>query len=235
MSTAGDIILRAFREGQITPLVSTPSSSEQAEALPLLNSVFLRTLGTKAGTELRDLNIGGQFDRSQLVSQWVPQNARLVCNLGTGTTLKLDPCPYEGQRVAVADASANFATHNLVLDGNGRQIEAAATKTLNASGSDLQWLYRADIANWTLITLLTLIDAMPFPEEFDDYFTIKLAMRLFPRNGIRLAQESAAMLSEAERAMKARYRKPRRVQELDTLPRHGGLTQPYGNGSTPFW
>ncbi len=217
MSLAADIIGRAYREGQIVALVATPSDLEQAEALSLLNILILSVLGNEIGQELHDLNVGGAYDQSQFLSCGVPQNTRLILNLGSGKTLKLDPRPYDGQRLGIADVANNLSTYNLLLDGNGRNIEGSSSLTLSASGIMRQWLFRSDTGNWAVVTDLALTDTMPFPEEYDDYFTIRLAMRLFPRNGIGTTQETVQALQRSERQLKARYRRPRPPQELGTL------------------
>jgi hypothetical protein len=55
---------------------------------------------------------------------------------------------------------------------------------------------------------------MPFPTEFDDYFIIALALRLAPRHSARLGPDSVAMLERARSQIRARYRKPRPVQDM---------------------
>lgn len=239
MTLASDIITRAYRESNLVTLAAGETTAQQTEALPLLNEQILSAIGFEAGAELRDLNIGGEFDQSQVAAQFVPANARLVLNLAAATTLKLSPCPYEGQRLAVADAAGNLGTNNLVLDGNGRQIEAAATLALSTNGTVRQWLYRADTANWVKLTELATSDAMPLPVEFDSFFTTRLAMRLNPRYGQAIKQETLNELARIEGKLRARYRKPRPHQDMDTLSllngRRSGLTQGYTNGGTQFW
>jgi hypothetical protein len=217
MTLASDIILRAHRESNLIPLVAVPNANQTAEALPLLNEQFLGALGFEAGNDLSDLNIGGQFDQSAYCAQWVPANARLVLNLVGATTLKLYPQPYEGQRLAVADAANNLAANNLTLDANGRRIEGGATVVLNVNGDARQWLYRADTANWVKITALAAGDTMPLPQEFDSFFTTRLAMRLNPRYGQSLSQATVAELARIEGKLRARYRKPRPVHDMGTL------------------
>lgn len=193
------------------------SSTQETEALTLLNSILPATLGFAAGEELRDLNIGGEFDQSWAADCHVPENTRLVLNLSAARTVELSPWPYEGQRFAVADAGANLATYNLIVDGNGRRIETTATVTLSTSSLSRQWFYRGDTANWQRLDGLVAADTMPFPTEFDDYFIILLAMRLNPRHGRDLAQASAAYLGTMTTQMEARYRRPRPVQDWGSL------------------
>lgn len=214
MTLASEIITRAFRRSQLIAIVSSPSSAEQTEALSLLNPIILAALGNEVGTELSPLNYGGEFDRSALCSFCVPENARLVLNLGAAVTLNLHPQPYEGQRLAIADAGNSLGTHNLTLDGNGRNIEGAATLTLSTNGTTRQWLYRDDTANWVKITDLALTDNMPLPEEFDRYFINKLATELNPQNSVTTTPEVVAAMQEAERKIRARYRKPRPRQDM---------------------
>src|SRR5512139_3133469 len=127
----------------LTAIVGSPTSAEQTEALRLLNRLILSTVGNGAGTELSDLDIGGENDLSSYISGGVPDDCRLVV-IDATSEVDLDPSPYEGQRIAVVDAGAGFATNNLVLNGNGRRIEGAASVTLSTDDLDRQWLYRSD-------------------------------------------------------------------------------------------
>ena len=233
MTLASAIITRAYRRTNIIPLVATPSTAQQTEALDMLNPIILSTIGYEAGQELRDLNIGGDYDQSQSVATWVPENSRLILNLSSAETLNLDPQPYEGQRLAFADAGNNLATYNLTLDGNGRTIEGSATLTLSTDGGTRQWLYRADTANWVKINTLAASDEMPLPGEFDPYFVAMLAMELNPSYGLGMTAESQAVLSRTRAQIQARYRKPMRRNEpmLGLLHQRRGY---YSETSTAF-
>lgn len=224
MTLASDIITRAYRESNLVTLAAGETTAQQTEALPLLNEQLLAALGFEIGSEISDLNIGGDYDQSSYCSSWIPANARLILNLSAAATYKLDPQPYEGQRLAFADAAANLATNNLTLDGNGRQIEGAATLTLSTNGDARQWLYRADTANWVKITALVAGDTMPLGQEFDSFFATRLAMRLNPRYGQSLSRETLAELTKIEGKLRARFRKPRPVQDMPTLTSRRGAS-----------
>lgn len=228
MTLASDIIQRAYRESNLIPMTATASDNQVGEALPLLNEQLLSALGFEAGSELSDLNIGGAYDQSAHCSLWVPENVRLVLNLTAATTFKLHPHPYEGQRLAAADAGNNLATDSLTLNGNGRLIEGAPTVTLSTSGDARQWLYRGDTANWVKIAALASTDAMPLPQDFDSFFTTRLALRLNPRYGQQLSQLSLAELTKIEGKLRARYRKPRQRQDMP----HGFLGSRRGGSGT---
>jgi hypothetical protein len=129
VTLASDIITAAYRESNLIPLVATPSTAQQTEALNRLNPLILSTVGSEAGSELSDLPIGGEFDRSDLVSNGVPRNARLIVNLSGARSINLDPCPYEGQRVAIADAGANFGPHR-GIGGGGRYAATPGVRRL---------------------------------------------------------------------------------------------------------
>lgn len=234
MTLASDIITRAYRESNLIPLVAVPNANQQNEALPLLNGQFLAALGFEIGTDLADLNIGGAFDQSALCSQWVPANLRLVLNLSAATTLKLHPQPYEGQRLAFADAGNNIAASPLTLDANGRLIEGAKTVLLNTNGDSRQWLYRADTASWVKITALIATDAMPLPQEFDSFFVTRLAMRLNPRYGQQLSDLTVKELTTIEGKLRARYRKPRPLQDTSPLGLMGQRNGAFGLGQADF-
>ena len=147
MTLVSSIIQKAFRETNLIPVGQSPTTNQQNEALDLLNSVVLSSVGNEIGDDFQDINIGGDFDQSTICSEFVPYGARLVLNLSANTELALDPIPFEGQRLSFIDAGNNLSTYSLTLDGNGRNIEGSTSLVLNTDGDSRQWLYRADIGN----------------------------------------------------------------------------------------
>lgn len=219
---ASDAIKAALREGNLISISATPTDAQNTEGLTLLNGILAATPGWAAGGELADLNYGGTYDESAVTTTYLPADVRLVLNLSAAASLNLHPKPYDGQRLALVDSGNNLATYNLVLSGNGRTIEGAATLTLSTSGSTRQWLYRADLGDWKRLTDLVLADSLPFPSEFDQYFAVLLAMRMNPRYGQELQQGSALWLEQMSNQLEARYRKPRPPAELGTAGLLGG-------------
>lgn len=206
MTLVSQIITDAYRESNIIPLGASPNTNQDAEALRRLNVIVLSTIGNEAGDELIDINIGGEFDQADMFPDFVPENARLVLNLEEATELNLHPHPYDGMRLALIDVGSNLATYNLTLNGNGRNIEGASTLVLSTDDVSFQWMYRADLGNWVLLTELETSDELPFPLEFDDYFVTYLATRLNPKYGQILPPESYAALQRMRSQIRARYR-----------------------------
>jgi hypothetical protein len=68
-------------------------------------------------------------------------------------------------------------------------------------------MYRADTGNWVKIEELEDTDEMPFPVEFDDYFTQMLAVRLNSRYGQAMSADGAMMLRRWRSAIRSRYRR----------------------------
>jgi hypothetical protein len=92
---------------------------------------------------------------------------------------------------------------------------------LNTNSDNRQWMYRADIGQWVKITTLLYTDAIPFPQEFDDYFITMLAMRLNPRYGQTLADESQEVLKRSRSLLRDRYHAYRQIRpDLDTRGFH---------------
>lgn len=217
MTLASSIITDAYRESNLIPMGNAPTTNQQTEALGRLNTIVLSTVGYEAGDGLDDLNIGGSYNQSALVSVFIPDNARLLLNLSSPMTLNLDPEPFEGQRLSLVDVGGNLGTYNVILNGNGRKIEGASTVTMSTNSDTRQWMYRADIGTWVKITTLVYTDAMPFPAEFDDYFITMLAMRLSPRYGQTMSSESVAAMKRARSLLRGRYHAWREVaSDLDT-------------------
>lgn len=217
MTIASSIITDAYREGNIIPMGATPTTNQQTEALGKLNTLLLSTIGNEAGDGFDDLNIGGNFDQSDFLSGYIPDNARLLLNLTGAQTYKLDPYPFEGQRLAIVDVGGNLATYNVTLDANGRKIENVATLVLNTNSDNRQWMYRADIGCWVKINTLAYADALPFPQEFDDYFITMLALRLSPRYGQTISPETTEALKRSRSLLRDRYHAYKQIMpDLDT-------------------
>jgi hypothetical protein len=205
MTTASSIITDAYRESNLIPMGSSPTTNQQTEALGRLNVLLLSAIGNEVGDTLDDINFGPPYDQSSLCSVYIPNNARLQLNLSSPISLKLDPFPFEGQRVHIVDVGNNFATNNVIILGNGRQIEGAASLTINTNGDNRTWMYRADIGGWVKIAALALTDSLPFPSRFDDYFITMLAMRLNPRYGQSLTNETVEALKRAKSLLRSHY------------------------------
>lgn len=205
MTLVSSIITDAYRENNLIPLISTPSAAQVTEALRRLNAILLSTVGNEAGDGLNEFNIEGSNSDESLVNDWIPDNARLMFNNTSAKAYDLDPYPKEGQRFAIVDVLGNLATYNVVISGNGRRIEDAATLTLSTNSLYRQWMYRSDIGNWVRIAAVEEDDEMPFPQEFDDYFITMLAIRLAPKYGQILPNETSQALARARRQLTARY------------------------------
>lgn len=209
MTRLADIIGRSFRESQTFDLDRVPTEAEVAEALPLLNGIIQRNIRPailtiwlgdmtdllyQRGTQFRDFT-----DYRDRVA--VPQDVYINCKMDIPYTLRLPPSPGDGARLIVVDVNQNFGTFPLTLIGNGNTIQGQSQLILDNSGIGVSLFYRRDLADWTLLSGLTLNSRMPFPEEFDDMFVIELAMRLNPRYG----QEIAAITTELFAEMKSRF------------------------------
>lgn len=217
MTLVSEIIKAAYRESNLIALAATVSSNQSTEALNRLNPLVLSTIGNEVGDNFQDITIGGDYDQSSLVGTWLPDNARLLLNLTAAKAYDLDAYPYDGQRLAVVDVGSNLATYNVVLSGNGRLIEGAASLTLNTDDLARQWMYRRDTGNWVRVTTLTTGDELPFPSDFDDYFITMLAMRLNPRYGQELHPATLESLRRSRSQLRARYSNPREIEpDLDT-------------------
>lgn len=230
MSLASDIIQRAYRETNLIPLGASPSANQTTEALTHLNNLLLSTVRNEVGDPLTDLNIGGSYDQSSLTNFWVPENTNLVLNLSSPMTLYFTPYPRDGQLLSFVDVAGNLATNNLTINGNGRNIEGVPSLVLNTNGDSRLWMYRADTGNWTKITTIASTDNLPFPTEFEPYFVLMLAMRINPRYGQSLAEETVEYLKRSRRQINSRYNPAKQVySDLDT---RSFLTESQRAGST---
>lgn len=213
MTLVSDIIQRGYRESNLIGVGMQPTTAEAAEALPLLQEIIASVYGNQVGENFQPLLIGNNNIEAPVgfpawlpvATWWAPLNVRLVCNLPGEQTINLSPFPQDGSRMAVIDASGNFSTNPLTLVGNGHSIEGAHSLVMNTDGLAKEWLFRADLDNWQLVTPLALTDAMPFPQEYDSFFAILLASRLNPRSGKALSIESQGALKAYREEIRARY------------------------------
>lgn len=214
-SIVADIITDAYRESNLIAISASPTSPQAAEALRRLETLIFSTFGNEVGYDFEDWTVvtasnirkpSGVALTSPEATAWVinPQ-ARLQCNLTAATTLKLDPYPTDGQRLKVIDVLGNFGTNNLTLDGNGRSISGNSTLVLSTNDVRKEFFYRADLGEWVEINDLELTDAMPFPPDFDDFFTTALAMRLNPRYGRDIPEDAKMRYMSQRNQLIIRY------------------------------
>lgn len=227
MTQVRDIITAAFRESNIIPLGSEPTSAQQTESLKRLSAVYKSTLGYEVGDQLRDLNLGASETQrnSRDNLEWVdnmptwwwgndiiPANVRLVVQIEEPTSVYLDPSPENGAFLAINDPFSLLSANPLTVEGNGRLFEGSPSVTFNTDGINYLWMYRSDLSSWQRLSSLTDLDQeMPFPEEFDDFFITELAIRINPRYGLTLSNESARTQNRMRSEIRSRYKQTRQI------------------------
>lgn len=228
-NTIRKIITKGFREAGIYAAGDDIDADQFEEALDLLQGLYSSFFGNELGDPLEDVNYGTQGltnayaveeDQSSFIdSVYVPQNIRLVFNLPAAETVYLDPNPRDGARFAVIDNAQNFATNNLTVNGNGRQIDGGSSSVLNTNGQTREWFYRADLGEWTKIVDLDENDISPLPREFDDLLSGALAIRINPRYGAQTAGETGDSLKRMKRLFRSRYKQVTEVRSEDGIIR----------------
>lgn len=235
MATVREIIRDAYRETNLIPIGTPPTTEMFSEGLTRLQVLVGGVFGNEAGEKLQPLPLGQQDIKSPQGypiygnvipgDLFIPSNVRVMCNLTAASYVYLDPLPSDGARFGVVDVGMNFGTFPFTIFGNGRSIEMDNDLILNTSGTTREWFYREDLGNWMRVTGLRLDDPMPFPLEFDDMFVVMLAMRINPRYGQALTAESQGALQRARSQFRARYRQTTEVPVEDGLLRLAGGTK----------
>lgn len=215
MTQVSEIIRDAFRETNILPLGAAPNSAQSDEALRLLNRLISSLYGTDAGELLTDWPLGRygvdddrqvvMFSGNLLTAGHPHLNRRLIATNEDARTIFLSQKPQDGSRMAFVDPYARASQAPVTIDGNGRPIEGADSVVMNVDGESRTWFYRADLGAWVRLTDLTETDLLPFPAEFDTFFTISLAIRINPRYGRDLDDQSAAVFQRDRRSFINRY------------------------------
>lgn len=211
MSTALEIITAAHRESNLIAIGVDPTSAQQTEGLKKLNGLISSVLGFEVGEGLTDWPVGTE-GVSETASNWSsadwvypPTNARLMVTETTAQTIYLPPMPENGSRVAVVDLVLD-APRSITLDGNGRLIDGDTTAVAVAGTAGKEWIYRADIGQWVLLTTLDTVSNMPFPEKYDAFFETMLAMRLNPRYGRSMDNQTLAVLERSKKQLRADFK-----------------------------
>lgn len=223
MTIASVLIQAAMRENNLLPVGSSPTTEEATEGLALLNDLTQSLLGHDIGDNLQDWLIPGTQRTASVAARYPqapyngdltsttyphpPANVRMQTKITAATTVYFPESPSDGARMAYAGLGS---TATLTLNGNGKIIEASATKTIlsAAQATPLLWFYRADLGTWKLVEDLISSAESLFPREFDSLLTAGLNLLLAPRHGkepmLATQQRYARMLSKAQ----ARYKQP---------------------------
>lgn len=204
MTVISSIIADAYREGNLIAIGRDPTDAQVTEGLRLLNQLFSAVFGDEAGEALRDWPLGTYGQQTPDTSLTVQQrahpniNRRLLALNEEAVTVYLTPGPQDGSRMGISDPFGRLATYPVTLDANGRTIEGASSLVVNTAGTFKEWFYRADLGDWVAISSKIATDEMPFPSDFDSFFITYLALRINPRYG-RSMNEQSAMIYKSER------------------------------------
>lgn len=215
MATLRKIITDAYRESGIIQKGTVPDAEQMQEGLDKLLMIIENVFGQEVGSDYQDINYGDNgavnsysIDSNRevfLENSYARPSYRLLVNSASARTVYLDPNPYEGARFSVIDVGQNFTTAPLTVVADTRRIEGERQVVLNTDGAVVSWFYRADLGEWVKLSPLSLDSQSPFPSQFDDYFIMKLAVRMHPRYLVQTAAETISNYREIERKFRTRY------------------------------
>lgn len=221
MTQAGEIVKEAYRENNLIEIGREPTDAEVAEALPRLNNILRSLFGRTLGVYLTDWPVPptttspvnaryplqpASMKLSSSTWPYPPSNVRVIAMQTAATTIYLQQSPQDGARFDLVPGGADFVTAPLTINANGRMIAGATTLVQDtALTARRQFMYRADLSQWTEIVALTSTTDMPLPEEFDDYFICALNIRLSPRFSASADPLTGAILAVQEKDIKSRY------------------------------
>lgn len=253
MTTVRDIVRDAFRETNILPLGAEPNAAQSAEAVRLFNGLISSMYGNDVGEQLEDWPLGN-FDRQShpIVdfeqNIWFIQNPhinrRLLATNEEARTIHFSQRPQDGSRMAFVDPYSRASLVPVTLHGNGRPIEDQEFIVMDQDGVNRTWFYRGDLGKWVRLSALSLDDNSPFPEEFDTYMALALAMRINPRYGRNMDEQSIAMFQKTHRNFVNRYLQSLPMQQnpilswpfmsVQTTDRYIGYANDFGTGRPGF-
>jgi len=215
MTSVFQIIVDAYRQSNVLAIGVDPTDDQIDEALRYLNRVVKSVFGNEAGENLSAFPIGKKnITRPSGYPWWntipdndwfVPKNTRVMLNLDQSVNLYLHPAPNDGSRFAAIDVSKTLTTNPVTVYGNGNTIDGNDSIILNTDGFDAEWFYREDLANWAKYFPLVVTDTFPFPEEFDFFFIIQLAITLNPAYGVELDPQTQITYARSKSQIRSRY------------------------------
>lgn len=252
MLTVNDLITRAYRDYNLIPIGTTPTEAEVTETLAVYQSLVDSWFGGPIGILFRDWEAVPSptspnpsrypfFPETPYVNPVVwpnpPPNVRIVANLTGPSTIYFPPTPGDGARMALVNVGQDFAAAPLTLQGNGRLIEGATSKTYdtNPTGTVI-WFYRAELGNWLLTTPFTTDSVLPFSSQFDDFQIAALAIRRSGAYGKAIPESTVKAYEDGLRLLKARYWQPQPENVIDgawrynTYQSFGGVIGGRGGG-----
>jgi hypothetical protein len=220
-----EIVVQAFREGNFVAVGETTTQEELMEAVPRLNNLISALFGIELGEGFRDWYVPSEWDPAAplrfpltptgtgaaAAEPWAypAPNVRLLVKIDEPMTVYFPSTPSDGARMSYVDAGSSA---DITIDGNGRLIEGAATLTEEpADLSGRKWLYRADLANWIKLGVLSASDEVPLPEEFDDLLVCGLTIRLAPRFSVPVDETIKQRYVDMLDRLKKRYKQTERM------------------------
>lgn len=209
MATANDLIARALRLLNVLASGETASADEAADGLVTLNSLLNEYRGHGIGAPLTEVSVTSSYETDG--------NESLLCDTTAGAlTVTLPDDPLDGMMVRLVDVANSFASANVTVARNGRQIAgSAANATLSSNGTNRAYFYRADTGNWALVSDLVLADTQPLPARFDSALAALLAVRLAPEYGRTVSVELADQAERGRLALAAAYDQSEREMAVD--------------------
>lgn len=224
MTTAGTIVERALRENNLIPLGSTITAAQEAEGVARLQAVFYSMLGTQIAQRLipwptpnfttapRHARYPlGDWDENIAREIWPypPANARLITRMARSDTLYFQQFPCDGAQMQLVNVGPGFGTYSLTLDANGMLIEGASSLVFNDDDQytgAIRWMFRADRGEWIRVPgTFTATTELPFPPEFDDFWSAILAVRLAPAYGKEPNVITLGIVREGSELIASRY------------------------------
>ena len=237
MTTLAKIINAAAREINLVAAGKSLTSSQQAEALELLQDILLFVHTKEGGESLRDWPIGDfgrqsidRLDLTDLQLENPPINSQVIHTAEQAFTVYLPAMPSDGSRIGLIDPFGRLSTYNVTFNGNGRTIAGAASQTFTTDNESATYMYRADQGKWILISTLSDSDAMPYPAEFDIMFRIMLALDLSVRYGKDVKPASLAKMQVVRNQFMGRYAQSEDLKIPPDLSLDYLSTQTYDRG-----
>ena len=140
--------------GTVT-LQSTPASGTTSDSVIVWNSSD-KQLKTVAGSSLGEHN--NIYTKTVVTDDTLLTTGStyaILVQTGATVTITLPATPIDGQAFKIKDAGGNALTHNIIIAGNGNDIDGVSSDaTINTDGGALELMFDATLGSWEVLSFV---------------------------------------------------------------------------------
>lgn len=180
----------------------TPETEDQSIAETELLDLLKLLPEYGAGREYRELETS--------VGVTVESDVRLIATV-SGIVITTPENPKDGSRFMIIPVAGAVS-----VVPEGRKIQGSSSTITVTSPS--QWVYRADLGDWLLVTGLTNASDSPYPDWVDGPLVKLNAGEIAPIFAMSLTSDQYRKIEDARMLLAAHYSRPRETKPSEQIP-----------------